>query len=372
MRGLALISLVTAAIVGAAWGGPPSSVIFPTQREPLTFSHRQHLALGAACLDCHAAAETSRSAVDSLMPGEAACRSCHAIDRAQPTEAGCGSCHVGFVVGEPPARLHVPPPSLKFDHAAHVSRGQACSGCHGTLEDADLAGRDALPTMTLCLQCHDDEAAPSACATCHLTDLGVLRTELPAGDLVPSGQIYGDAHDLAFVRDHGPAASRDADYCGSCHQDSDCLECHAGVRRPDDFHPADYVLIHAIDGRRNDPDCSTCHREQTFCVGCHQRSGIAGGDTGDFDQQQPGRQFHPADWASDGHAREARANLDTCVSCHREDDCLECHTSEPGSPQVSPHGPGWRNSARCEALAARNPRMCTRCHIDESELGCDF
>jgi len=376
MRAAFLITVIVAAVIGAAWGGPPSSVIFPAQREPLTFSHRGHLALGAACIDCHPTATTSRSAVDSLMPTEAACRTCHAIDR--ETSDGCATCHVGFVAGEPPARVHVPTPNLKFDHSAHVARGQACAGCHGTLEDVDLAGRDALPKMKLCLACHDDATAPADCATCHLTDLGTLRTELPSGDLVPSGQIHGDAHDLAFARDHGEAASRDDAYCASCHQERDCLECHAGVRKPDDFHPGDYVLSHAIDGRRNEPDCSTCHRQQTFCVGCHQRSGIAGGDTGDLDQQQMGRRFHPDDWASEAagganrHAREARANLDSCASCHREDECLECHTSEPGSLQISPHGPGWRGSARCEALAARNPRMCTRCHIDESEMACDF
>jgi len=31
---------------------------------------------------------------------------------------------------------------------------------------------------------------------------------------------------------------------------------------------------------------------------------------------------------------------------------------------VSPHGPGWRGSARCQALARKNPRLCLRCHLD--------
>lgn len=366
MRYVALAVLVTAAIVGAAWGGAPSAVIFPAQREPLTFSHRQHLALGAACVDCHPSAATSRSAVDSLMPAEAACRACHAIDR--KSQQGCETCHVGFVAGEPPARIYVPPPNLKFDHQAHVARGQDCTGCHGALTDVELAGRAALPSMDSCLQCHDDATASSACATCHLSDLGRLRTSLPGGDLVPA------SHDLAFATGHGDEASRDDGACASCHQESDCSECHAGVRKPDDFHPGDYASTHAIDGRRNVPDCSTCHRQQTFCVGCHQRSGVAGDDTGDFDEDLTGRRFHPDDWTGDAnrHGAEARANLDSCTSCHREDECLECHTAEPGSPAVSPHGPSWRGSARCEALAARNPRMCTRCHITEAELGCDF
>ncbi len=369
MRLLAFTILALAAVIGAAAAGAPSNVIFPTQREPIVFSHRAHLALGATCEECHAAAPTSRSAVDVLMPAEAVCRTCHAIDRA--TQVGCETCHVGFEKDVPPARLYVPTPNLKFSHEAHVSRGQACTSCHGALTDVDLAGREALPEMASCFTCHDDATAPSACATCHLTDLGKLRTSLPSGDLVPTGQLYGDAHDLAFTMNHGDAASRDAGYCASCHEESDCLECHAGVRKPDDFHGGDYVNNHAVDGRRNEPDCSTCHRQQTFCVGCHQRAGLGGGDTAQFDQENSDRAFHPAGWETD-HGPDARANVDSCASCHREDECLACHTDEPGSMQVNPHGPGWRNSARCEALASRNPRVCTRCHITEEEIGCDF
>jgi hypothetical protein len=224
--------------------------------------------------------------------------------------------------------------------------------------------------MRLCLTCHDGEAAPSECSTCHLSDLGVLRTELDGRSLAPSGVVYGDAHDLAFALDHGAAASRDPAYCASCHRESFCSDCHVGVIKPMEFHPADYALLHAVDGRRNDPDCSTCHRQQSFCVGCHERSGVGLRAASDFDPDADELRFHPDDWET-GHAREARANLDACAACHREDSCLECHTAEPGSPRISPHGAGWRGSARCEAQLERNARVCLRCHIDPAELSCD-
>ena len=202
----------------------------------------------------------------------------------------------------------------------------------------------------------------------------MLTTELPQGTLAPSGLIWGDAHDADFLRHHGAAASRDEDYCGACHRQRFCSDCHTGVVKPADFHPGDYALTHAVDARRNVPDCGTCHRAQTFCVGCHERSGVGGGTFGtgqtQFDQDEPGTAFHPADWEN-RHAREARANLDACTSCHREDFCRECHTAEPGSPRISPHGAGWRGSARCEALLARNARMCLRCHVDPDELSCE-
>ena len=383
MRSVWLTVLVIAALTGAALGrprfaddGPPSPVVYPDQVLPLVFTHDAHLARGAACGDCHTAAATSKSAVDNLLPGEAACTTCHAIDR--KAAEGCDACHVGWVKGEPPARVVIPTPNLKFSHAAHVEQGLACTGCHGDLEQEGvrLATRDQLPRMRLCLECHDGQKADDECATCHLTEVGVLRTALPEGPLSPSGVVFGDAHGGDFLERHGAAASRDEDYCGSCHRKSFCSDCHTGVVKPADFHDGDYVLTHAVDARRNTPDCSTCHRKQSFCVGCHERTGVGVRVESAFDQDDPELRFHPDNWVSlvdlgsNRHAREARANLDTCASCHREEDCQQCHTAELGSPRISPHGAGWANSARCEALARKNARMCLRCHVDADEQGC--
>jgi c(7)-type cytochrome triheme protein len=395
MRALSLAILLVVAGLAAASPQPrwtadaPSPVVYPDQRLPLVFTHTAHARRGVTCVDCHAAAETSRSAVDDLLPPEAVCARCHPIDRNEPTKqvdgapARCDACHLGYVEGAPPARVRIPPPNLKFSHAAHSSLA-TCEGCHGDLvsQGVAVATRDHLPRMRLCLECHDGVQAEEDCDLCHLAEVGVLRTDLAEGTLEPNGNVWGDAHDDDFLRNHGAVASRDEEYCGACHRQRFCSDCHTGVVKPADFHPGDYAMTHAVDARRNDPDCATCHRAQTFCVACHQRSGVGAGSTDDpdtqFEQDDPMRRFHPADWVSlaDGgfnrHAREARANLTACASCHREDFCLECHTAEPGSRRISPHGAGWRGSARCEALATRNARMCLRCHTDPDEQGCDW
>jgi hypothetical protein len=72
------------------------------------------------------------------------------------------------------------------------------------------------------------------------------------------------------------------------------------------------------------------------------------------------------------HAGEARRNIASCASCHREEDCQTCHTAEPGLGNVSPHGANWRGSSRCRALDRENRRMCLRCHVIKAELGCDW
>jgi len=370
----ALLSALGVAVPRAAGG--PSPVVYPAQRLPLRFSHAQHLAGGATCESCHERARTSRSAVDLLTPGEAACRTCHAIDRARPDGTGgpataCVACHPGHDPARPMivARVAIPPPNLKFSHAAHATT--PCQTCHGDLarDGVGLATRDHLPRMDVCLTCHDGARAADGCTTCHLaTAGGRVRTELPDGRLTPTGGVSGAVHDANFRTDHDQIARSDPRACASCHEERFCADCHLGAVKPMDFHAGDYVAVHAIEARRGTPDCSACHRAQTFCVGCHERSGVGvRAEPGFFRTGDSGR-FHPRGWvgggAGDGHAREAQQNLKQCASCHRDDFCRECHTAEPGRMGVSPHGPGWRGSARCQALARKNPRLCLRCHLD--------
>ncbi len=380
----ALAAVLT--LTGSRAAGGPSPVVYPAQALPLRFSHAVHLARGAACIDCHDRATTSRSAVDLLTPGEAACRACHPIDRAVFAKvvagapaASCLACHPGFDPTSPTrvARVSIPAPNLKFSHAAHAST--ACQTCHGDLakDGVGLATRDHLPSMAQCLGCHDGVRAADACTTCHLaTPGGRVRTDLPDGHLTPTGGVTGAAHDANFRFDHDQIARSEPRACASCHEERFCADCHLGVIKPMDFHAGDYVTWHAVEARRGVPECSTCHRPQTFCVGCHERSGIGvRAESGFFRAGNSGR-FHPPGWADaggpDSHAREAQKNLPQCASCHREDFCRECHTAEPSARmRISPHGPAWRGSARCEALARKNQRLCLRCHIVAAAMTCD-
>jgi hypothetical protein len=143
-----------------------------------------------------------------------------------------------------------------------------------------------------------------------------------------------------------------------------------------------------VDARRNTPDCAACHRAQSFCVGCHQRTGVAPDATGGVPGVQPRnpfgtgtalKSFHPPGWvleggAPSGHAEQARRNIRTCVSCHREESCLGCHSADPTRGLgVSPHGPAFGGTARCRALSARNRRACVKCHAPGApEVDCEM
>jgi hypothetical protein len=358
-----------------------SPVVYPLQRLPITFSHQKHLARGTACVACHPAATTSRSAVDNLIPTEVACRACHAIDRAVPDKAGtpsasCATCHPGFVAGQPVGRIQLTPPPLKFDHSRHAQT--ACARCHD-MTNVDLATTKQLPTMASCLGCHKEGSEERHCTDCHLAKLGgLMETQFVHGDLVPHHDGLGDAHGPDFAKHHAQEARQIGSTCTACHDQSECIACHQGVTKPMDFHPGNYLLTHPVEARRGTPDCSACHRSESFCVACHERAGLGTrGDT-QFDSTDPSRLFHPMGWSSKGpgpnrHAIEARKNISSCTSCHREEDCLTCHSADSGNTvHASPHPPGWRGSAKCRAMDRGNRRMCLRCHVTKDELGCDW
>lgn len=373
------LGLGTAVLADRGW----SPVVYPEQRLPLAFSHAKHLARGSTCATCHPAATSSRSAVDNLIPTEAACRACHPIDRADVTKtvagappAACIACHPAFVPGQPVERVYLTPTPLKFDHAAHAK--QPCQSCHGDMTKVDLATDRQLPTMSSCLACHNRGVEERHCADCHLTKLGgLVETQFAHGNLVPQTTGLGDGHGPGFAKDHAQEARQVGATCTACHDRSECVACHQGVTKPMEFHPGNYIATHGVEARRGTPDCSACHRAQSFCVGCHERTGLGTRGESAFDKTQPGGAFHPAGWATAGggenrHAAEARRNISSCASCHREEDCLTCHSAQPGALGASPHPKGWRGSARCKALDSRNRRVCLRCHITADELGCDW
>jgi hypothetical protein len=243
----------------------------------------------------------------------------------------------------------------------------------------DLATTRQLPTMASCIECHRDGGEERHCSDCHIARLGgLLETRFEHGELVPHRDGLGDAHGPGFARDHKQEARQVGATCTACHNRSECLDCHQGVVKPMDFHRGNYLLAHAVEAKRGRPDCTACHRYETFCVGCHEREGLGTRAASPFDASDPLKRFHPIGWSSQGpgpnlHAQAARRNINSCASCHREEDCLQCHSAEPGNAvRASPHPIGWRGSARCRALDRGNRRMCLRCHITQDELGCDW
>jgi hypothetical protein len=374
--------------------GGPSPVIFPEQDLPLRFSHRRHVKeLGMSCTTCHEAARTSTNSADSLLPAGTRCDACHGTNHRNPSSVTtdesrplgqCSFCHLEYDPTRPNLvrRVLVPPPQLRFDHKKHVVEQKLdCRSCHGAVEELELATRDQLPRMKRCVSCHSltgEHGKPSgACPTCHLTHSnGLLKTSFASGSLLPPPWLHDAGHGPDFIERHKFVAGNDSGFCANCHQERFCVGCHDGRVRPRRVHPNDFISQHPIAARQNNPRCTSCHQLQSFCLTCHQRSGVT--LSGPLSNIAGRGRFHPPKsvW-SDGprsaqhHAWEAQRNLNACVSCHQERDCAICHATRgvggrgvaiPTGPgrSVNPHPLGFLS--RCRGALARNARPCLVCH----------
>jgi hypothetical protein len=111
-------------------------------------------------------------------------------------------------------------------------------------------------------------------------------------------------------------------------------------------------------------------------LSCHQRAGVAA--SGPFQNFAERGRFHPPPevWSSGPrssrhHAWEAERNLNACISCHTERDCVACHATRgvggPGGGLAAgslrggdPHPAGFRS--RCARALRQNARPCLVCH----------
>ncbi|HVO32131.1 MAG TPA: hypothetical protein VMV18_15420, partial [bacterium] len=56
------------------------------------------------------------------------------------------------------------------------------------------------------------------------------------------------------------------------------------------------------------------------------------------------------------HGRVAETSMESCVSCHTEDECIRCHADQ--TLRINPHPPGFKGGT----LQSRNDTSCKKCH----------
>ncbi len=299
------VTLAAAAVIAAVFG--TSAAAPAVEREPLQqFDHATHTAMFSDCATCHAG-----------VAGEGS---------VYPEPSFCETCHNGSV--QPQVNWSPPGPSganLKFLHTAHPLD---CAQCHGS---PTMVQRAAVET---CLACHGiaEHQNPdvSSCDLCHVQ---------------PPAPV---SHGIAWREQHAVEAAASPETCGACHIRSDCLDCHkpSAASGSPGYHPANFLQRHPASAYNRETECADCHNAAQFCQSCHVQSGLAarGGAAVNYHDGQ-------AAFLA-GHAQMARLNLETCVTCHVERDCLRCHT------RTNPHGSGFD----ADAMRSRNAQMCTVCH----------
>lgn len=397
-----------------AWQSPESL------RTNLRFDHLTHMratvvrqAAGGqsppSCMDCHSASGAPWMAVQP--PVVARCLGCHQLPPAHfaAPDTACATCHLPLARATRLTRADVAvidtPPS-------HRSPEFKTANGHGALARAPGGGVAAscatCHARDFCLTCHVDApeqptvqalardsrataiavglAAPAShaapdflerhgsrvhteqrqCATCHTQESCLAchaGTPRVAAGLFTSSPERGvgaviirrppPSHGARFTNEHaGLAAARSAT-CAGCHVRADCLVCHRPTAASGPgYHRAGFLARHPVAAYARETSCNDCHNNGSFCVTCHAASGlVARGPLGTSGYHDAKRFFLL------GHGQTARQNLESCVGCHVERDCLTCHSAQ-GSRRFDPHGPGF-DAAR---LRRKNPQMCTACH----------
>ena len=315
MKRTLLLAMAGIALGHGAWFGP-----LDAQER---FPHQVHSVFFADCNACHAGVASGKA--EEVFPQAAMCMACHTGQTAP------------VIRWKPPAPRES---SLRFTHTAHPF---PCAMCHLPEGPENLAAM-AIPEPESCLGCHaqgQKHLQVEDCGVCHAA-VTSLRVRGPG-----SGPLF---HDPGFVESHGPAAAAHQPRCTSCHTENTCTQCHEAQGSPG-FHPVNFLASHGREAFGRPSDCTSCHRQEAFCRECHLGVGMQGGGAvaAPFHSNQPA-------WIL-AHAQAARQDLESCVSCHQQSDCLRCHSASIGM-RVSPHGPGLNASG----LADRNLAMCRVCH----------
>ncbi|MGH9660594.1 MAG: cytochrome c3 family protein, partial [Bryobacteraceae bacterium] len=142
----------------AAQAPPPSTRPAPVQ--PIPYSHKQHIAAGLQCRNCHEIPEPGDFAG---IPATSKCMTCHTVvKKDSPAIEKLAAYHRdGRPV--PWARVYRIPDYVFFSHKEHLARsGATCETCHGPVAERDVMRREKDISMQGCMECHRTKSASLA------------------------------------------------------------------------------------------------------------------------------------------------------------------------------------------------------------------
>lgn len=314
--------------------------------------------------ESHAAPDFIATHQSEAKAATANCAICH-------TQESCARCHMNAKSVPAIAALGSNPVVAKV--IADKAPAYPTPMSHQAVGFSSTHGDAANAIDATCGDCH----ARESCQVCHLTlgareaigRLPVAKRGGPQGVQLRRANalqlLYNvsfrslseaskvtivHVHPPDFMKDHRAAAATANANCQSCHLQRYCADCHDGVGRVK-YHPVNFMQGHAAQAYGREQDCASCHNNEAFCVSCHLSTGIGatGARNGATHNQSP-------NWLID-HGQAARLELQNCASCHKQSDCIACHSTITWG--VNPHGPDFNASL----MATRNTYVCYYCHV---------
>ena len=300
--------------------------MFEGEEKPYVFSHAQHAVDGE--MDCSVCHKTDAGMEVPSMPEPPLCLLCHKEgDAEKPQSRRIAVLFRDNVFqAQHAARLA---DEVKFDHAAHVARGEDCSSCHvGILENTRITEANAI-RMEACMSCHATVEADQSCNVCHSV---VDESWLPPG------------HEHEWKREHGRIVrmgnTLEAQRCDLCHTEASCVQCHS-EEKPQNHDNFWRIRGHGVPAAIDRRNCAACHRDD-YCARCHEEVRPIS-HTGSF-----------------GSPRASH-----CLGCHfplGSQSCVTCHQSTPSHALAPPQPPGHNPASNCRLChGAGAPLM----HVDD-------
>jgi len=354
------------------------------------FPHEAHAGLFGDCASCHQGVVTGVS--EEFYPDPATCATCH---------DGVRLPLVSFTVAARGAS------NLRFEHVRHARavapfepEPLACATCHASPGASDMTVEPMQAAR--CLDCHarpgTEHLVGADCASCHvpLAEAGFPLERIAALTLPSDHTADG------FLREtHGRLVVAEASRCATCHTRDLCVSCHVDATRaemallpvappgmrlppvtarypePASHRAANFRVEHG--GRLGAADaarCATCHTRDD-CASCHLpplpaaaralplRAAVTAPGVG-LDQAAP--ESHQVPRFERAHGTLAGADPGSCVTCHTQPFCVQCH-SDPGPPVyhepnfVARHAAdGWARNSDCSSCHEVQ-RFCRDCHV---------
>jgi len=162
---LALFLLLGIAGDAVFYYGPVYGLTTYAPEQPIPYSHKQHAGdLKIPCLYCHAYARRSEIAG---IPSLSKCNNCHSNLSVESDAIDNLKKHIEEEKPIEWVRVFETPDHVWFNHKRHILRNIACQECHGPIETMKVTSRLVLHHMGFCLQCHQENGAPTDCITCH-------------------------------------------------------------------------------------------------------------------------------------------------------------------------------------------------------------
>jgi len=278
-------------------------------------------------------------------------------------------------------RTITPSRGIIINHAAHSDRDIQCTACHNRVahpedgleviaknpETGEPAAKHAdFMTMTACFRCHtltgespsgEEFEAPGTCSVCHPADFNLKPGNHGEAGFYPKGHA-----DLAIMEvDHvtgRPAENiiRPVEFGETVEEEDEENpgQGEGGQASPEteehDPEVLPVVQVQSVDY------CTTCHVENTFCLGCHG-------------MEMP----HPEEFKTKSHPETAATMIDKCEFCHMQSTtffCSNCHhgtkvdwTFDPATPWQNQHAKTVVEKGVAGCLGAcHEQQFCVDCH----------